>query len=63
MNTLVAGIQALGNVIDSAEDVVQALQAMRDEIPDEQWEQLTTSYPSLDRLISSCIDLEASLEQ
>jgi uncharacterized protein Yka (UPF0111/DUF47 family) len=63
MNTLVAGIQALGNVIDSAEDVVQALQAMRDEIPDEQWDQLADSYPALDRLISSCIDLEPSLDQ
>ena len=63
MNTLVAWIQALGNVLDSAEDVVQALQAMRDEIPDEQWDQLCESYPALDRLISACIDLEADLGQ
>lgn len=63
MNTFISGIQALGKVISSAENVVQALQTMRDEIPDEQWEQLIEKHPSLNRLISACIDLEADLEQ
>lgn len=63
MNTFIAGIQALGKVISSATEVARALQTMRDEIPDEQWEQLIEKHPSLDRLISACIDLEADLEQ
>jgi hypothetical protein len=63
MKTLLAGFRALGNVIESAEDVAKALQAMREEIPDDQWERLTDANPALDRLVSACIDLEASLEQ
>lgn len=63
MNTRTA-IEALGQmatVIGSAESVVAALQALRADTTDEQWDQII-SNELVDRLISACMDLESELD-
>ena len=64
MNTRTA-LKALAQtavVIDSAESVVAALQALRDGTTDEQWEQLIEQNELLVNLICACVELEADLE-
>ena len=61
MNTLATGLQALGNVISSAEMVVQAFQTLRDVCSDEEWDELCSG--PLETLLDSCSDLEQDLEQ
>ena len=63
MNTRTA-IEALGQmatVIDSAESVVAALQALREGSTDDQWDQLCDNE-LVDALICACMDLESELE-
>ena len=60
MNTLATGLQALGNMISSAESVTQAFQQLRDSFSEEQWEELNNGGPLVD-LFDACADLEYDL--
>ena len=51
----------MAKVIGSAESVVAALQALRADTTDEQWDQII-SNELVDRLISACMDLESELD-
>lgn len=62
MNTLATGLQALGNMISSAESVTQAFQQLRESFSEEQWEELTNGGPLVD-LLDACSDLEYDLTQ
>ena len=63
MNTRTAlkGLAQMVVVIDSAESVVTALQALRDGTTDEQWDQFMDDE-LMGPFISACMDLEADLE-
>ena len=50
MNSLATGLQALGNMISSAESVTQAFQQLRESFSEEQWEELTNGGPLVDLL-------------
>ena len=60
MNTLATGLQALGNMISSAESVTQAFQQLRDHCSEEQWEEIANGGP-LGDLLDACADLEYDL--
>ncbi len=60
MNSFIAGIEALGTVISSAESVVQCFQALRKACSDEEWDELCGG--PLEELLDSCSDLECDIE-
>lgn len=63
MNTEIAieALSKMAKVIGSAESVVAALQALRADTTDEQWDQII-SNELVDCLISACMDLESELD-
>jgi hypothetical protein len=63
MNTEIAieALSKMAKVIGSAESVVAALQALRADTTDEQWDQLCDN-DLVDALICACMDLESELE-
>ena len=61
MKKLSAGIEAIADLIASAEAVAQALQEMRDCTTDDEWDQII-SNPLVDILVSACMDLEDRLQ-
>ncbi len=53
-----AALLAMAELVDSANDVTAALQALRDGTTDEEWEAIIDN-PLVDALISACMDVEA----
>ena len=61
MKTLSAGLEAIADLIASAEAVKQALEDMRERTTDDEWEEIC-SNPLVDTLASACMDLEDRIQ-
>lgn len=61
MKKLSAGIEAIADLIASAEAVKQALEDMRECTTDDEWEEIC-SNPLVDALVSACMDLEDRIQ-
>ena len=61
MKKLSAGIEAIADLIASAEAVKQALEDMRECTTDDEWEEIC-SNPLVDTLVSACMDLEDRIQ-
>jgi hypothetical protein len=61
MKTLSAGLEAIADLIASAEAVKQALEDMRERTTDDEWEEIC-SNPLVDTLLSACMDLEDRIQ-
>ena len=61
MKTLSAGLEAIADLIASAEAVKQALEDMRERTTDDEWEEIC-SNPHVDALLSACMDLEDRIQ-
>ena len=61
MKKLSAGIEAIADLIASAEAVKQALEDMRERTTDDEWEEIC-SNPLVDALVSACMDLEDRIQ-
>lgn len=61
MKKLSAGIEAIADLIASAEAVAQALQELRVCTTDDEWEEIC-SNPLVDALVSACMDLEDRIQ-
>lgn len=53
-----AALLAIAELVDSANEVTAALQALRDGTTDEEWEAIIDN-PLVDALISACMEVEA----
>ena len=58
MKKLIAGVEAIVEVIDSVESVAEALENMRQNTTDDEWGQIC-SNPHVDALVGACMDREA----
>jgi len=54
---------SLARVITAADDVKDAVVAIRDGIPDDEWEEIITAYPLVEALWCACVELEDVLER
>ena len=61
MKKMSAGLEAIADLIDSAEAVKKALEDMRERTTDDEWEQIC-SNPLVDALVSACMDLEDRIQ-
>jgi hypothetical protein len=61
MKTLSAGLEAIADLIVSAEAVKKALEDMRERTTDDEWEEIC-SNPLVDTLLSACMDLEDRIQ-
>ena len=61
MKKLSAGLEAIADLIASAEAVRQALEDMRECTTDDEWEEIC-SNPLVDALVSACMDLEDRIQ-
>jgi len=58
---LATALLNLAQVVDAGNDVVAALQAIRDGISDEKYEALEAEYPLIAELMNACCELEHHL--
>ena len=61
MKKLSAGLEAIADLIVSAEAVKKALEDMRACTTDDEWEEIC-SNPLVDALVSACMDLEDRIQ-
>jgi hypothetical protein len=61
MKTLSAGLEAIADLIVSAEAVKKALEDMRERTTDDEWDEIC-SNPLVDTLVSACMDLEDRIQ-
>jgi hypothetical protein len=54
---------SLARVITAADDVKDAVVAIRDGIPDDEWEEIITAHPLVEALWCACVELEDVLER
>jgi hypothetical protein len=54
----IAGLAAFAQMIDSIESLAEALENLRQNTTDDEWEQIC-SNPHVDALVSACMDVEA----
>jgi hypothetical protein len=54
----ITGLQAFAQMIDSIESLAEALENLRQNTTDDEWEQIC-SNPHVDALVSACMDVEA----
>jgi hypothetical protein len=54
----ITGLVAFAQVIDSIESLAEALENLRQNTTDDEWEQIC-SNPHVDALVSACMDVEA----
>lgn len=54
----ITGLAAFAQMIDSIESLAEALENLRQNTTDDEWEQIC-SNPHVDALVSACMDLEA----
>ena len=62
MNTLVAQLEELATALGTADRVVTAFQALRDNCSDDEWDALLQCEPLSD-LLDACSDLEYDLKR
>ena len=60
VNQFKADLETLADLLESAQAVAQALQALRDGTTTAQWDKLETN-PLVEDLLNTCADLEDSL--
>ena len=48
----------IAQIVEAAQDLIPALETVRNEIPDDDWDALIKRYPQLDALLEACCDLE-----
>lgn len=61
MSSFADSLEQLVQLTYAAQDVTKALVNMREELTEEQWENLIDN-PAVDLLVSSCMDLEYIVE-
>lgn len=61
MSSFTDSLEQIVQLICAAQEVTKALVNMREELTEEQWEDLIDN-PAVDLLVSSCIDLEYIVE-
>lgn len=52
----------IAQIVEAAQDLIPALNAVRTEIPDDEWDALIDRHPQLDALLDACADLEHAVE-
>lgn len=61
MSSFADSLEQLVQLTYAAQEVTKALVSMREELTEEQWENLIDN-PAVDLLVSSCMDLEYIVE-
>ena len=61
MKKLSTGLEAIVDLVASAEAVKEALEDMRERTTDDEWEQIC-SNPHVDALLSACMELEFRIQ-
>ena len=61
MKKLSAGLEAIVDLVASAEAVKEALENMRECTTDDEWEEIC-SNPLVDALVTACVELEFRIQ-